>query len=299
MFQQIVIVDKSGLKDWAIEEVKGFSPNPIKSFDDFPKEKDEIIERIKEADCVFVSPRTKLDAEILNHCKNLKYVGMCCSLYDKYSANVDIDFCEGKNITVKGIRDYGDVGVVEFIVSELIRLVKGLGENQWKAEPLELVSQKVGIIGLGTTGKMVADMLRVFGAQVKYFSRTRKPDAEQEGIEYLTLQELLKESDIISLHLPRNSSVMNTAAFEIFGEGKILMNTSLGLTFDKSAFENWISNKNNYAIFDSDGIGAFREEFKKYPNVISTHIVSGRTKEAYDRLSEKVLKNVVDFMDGR
>ena len=298
IFQQIVIVDNAGLRNWAVEKLKSFSPNSLKIYSDFPKEKSEIIERIKAADAVFVSPRTKLTSEILQHSENLKYVGMCCSLYDKHSANVDMDFCESKGITVKGIRDYGDVGVVEFIASELIRLLKGLGEHQWKNEPLELIHQKVGIIGLGTSGKMVADILRVFGAQVNYFSRTRKPQAENEGIGYLPLHDLLKESDIISLHLPRNSSVLGEKEFDIFGSGKILINTSLGLVFDKTAFEKWISNKENFAIFDSDGIGVYKQEFEKYRNVISTNVVSGRTKEAYDRLSEKVLKNVEDFWAG-
>jgi len=296
MFKQIVVVDNTGMHDWAIERLGELSEKPVKIFNDFPLNKAEIIHRIEDADGVFVSYKTRLGSEILAKCSRLKYIGMCCSLISSKSANVDVDFAHEKGMTVTGIRDYGDEGLVEFIVSELIRLLKGLGKLQWKSEPVELTKRKIGIIGLGTTGKMLADRLQAFGAEIHYFSRTRKPEAEQEGIQYLPLNQLLATSEIVSLHLPRNTELLKKAEFENLGSGKILVNTSLGLTFSKSAFENWISDKQNFAIFDGDGIGGFKKEFDKYENVISTEMVSGRTKEAYARLSQKVIANVDQFI---
>jgi lactate dehydrogenase-like 2-hydroxyacid dehydrogenase len=60
---------------------------------------------------------------------------MCCSLYDERSANVDVKAAGEQGITVHGIRDYGDEGLVEFIFAELTYLFKGLGRHQWKTEP--------------------------------------------------------------------------------------------------------------------------------------------------------------------
>lgn len=295
MFKQIVIIDKTGLKDWAIEKLRSYSQNQVKIYTDVPSDASEAAVRIGDADAVFVSHKTRLGAEVLSKCPNLKYVGMCCSLYDNKSANVDVDFGKKHGIVVKGIRDYGDEGLVEFLISEFIRLIKGLGDLQWKPEPLELTNRKIGIIGLGTTGTMLAGRLQAFGAQISYFSRTRKPEQEKEGMNYMPLHELLKWAEIISLHLPRNTSILKKEEFKILGTGKILANTSIGLTFEKEAFENWISQKTNFAIFDSDGIGVYKKEFEKYENVISTNIISGRTSEALERLSQKVLKNVDEF----
>jgi lactate dehydrogenase-like 2-hydroxyacid dehydrogenase len=297
MFNQIVIVDNTGMHDWAIQRLGEISKKPVIKFDDFPQDDNEIIDRIDKADCVFVSYKTRIGAEVLSKCSQLKYIGMCCSLFSSKSANVDVDFASENGIAVTGIRDYGDEGLVEFIISELIRLLKGLGEFQWKSEPVELTRRKIGIIGLGTTGKMLADRLQAFGAEIFYFSRTRKPEAEKEGMQYLPLNELLSTAEIISLHLPRHTELLDKAEFEKVGNGKILINTSLGLTFNKLAFENWISDKQNYAIFDGDGVGGFKNEFEKYTNVISTGIVSGRTKEAYARLSQKVIANVERFIN--
>jgi len=298
MFKQIVVVDNTGMHDWAIKRLGELSEKPVRIFDDFPNSEAEILRRIKDADGVLVSYKTRLEKEVLAECSRLKYIGMCCSLFSSESANVDVDFARENGMTVTGIFDYGDEGLAEFIVAELIRLLKGLGTQQWKPEPVELTRRKIGIIGLGTTGKMLADRLHAFGAELFYFSRTRKPEAEQEGIRYLPLDELLTTCEIVSLHLPRHTQLLHEAEFEKLGSGKILVNTSLGLTFDKAAFENWISDKQNFAIFDGDGSGGFIDEFSKYENIISTKIVSGRTKEAYERLSQKVIANVEQFLEN-
>ena len=298
MFKQIVIVDKTGLQDWALDKLKQLSQKPMKVYEEILTSEREIIERIEGADCVFVSWTTQLNAKVLSSSKNLKYIGMCCSLYDSKSANVDINYAAKNGITVTGIRDYGDEGLVEYVISELIRLLKGIGEQQWKTEPVELANRKIGIIGLGTTGKMLADILQAFGSQVYYYSRSRKLEAEKQGIKYLNLNELLDLTEIISLHLPKNSNVLRGQEFKRLGDGKILINTSLGFTFDKSAFEKWISNDNNYAIFDSDGIGAYKKEFDGYKNILFSDVVSGRTIEAQKRLSEKVLENLNRFIEN-
>ncbi|NLR91658.1 NAD(P)-dependent oxidoreductase [Flammeovirga agarivorans] len=298
MFKQITIIDKTGLQEWAIEKLGKYSENPIKVYDDIPSSEEEAAKRIEDADCVFVSWNTQLTAKVMSNAKALKYVGMCCSLYDKKSANVDIDYADKSGIMVKGIRDYGDEGLIEYILSELIRLLKGIGKQQWKENPVELTGRKVGIIGMGTTGQMLADRLQAFGANVSYYNRSRKPQVEENGVNYLTLDELITSSEIISLHLPKNTTILSEEEFTKLGDGKILINTSLGFTFDKSAFDHWISNPTNYAIFDGDGIGQHKEEYDKSENILSTEVVAGWTIEAQERLSQKVLDHVIAFINN-
>ncbi|GHA34607.1 putative 2-hydroxyacid dehydrogenase YoaD [Salinimicrobium marinum] len=291
-FNKIVCLDHTKLQEWALEELQQLSEQEIEVYNDYPETAEEIISRIGDAEAVLISWQTELSEEIIKQCPSIKYIGMCCSLYDDASANVAVTFAREQGITVKGIRDYGDPGVIEFVISEIIRLLHGFGEHQWKEMPLELTGRKIGIIGLGTTGKMLADCLLPFGADLYYFSRSRKKDYEAKGVKYLPLKELLQQSEILSVHLPKNTKILSKQEFDVFGSGKILINTSLGLPFEESAFEKWIKDPSSFAIFDGDGKKELNEKLLKLTNVISAEKSAGWSAETEKRLSEKVLQNI-------
>ena len=221
---------------------------------------------------------------------------MCCSLYDASSANVDIRAAQSLKIAVHGVRDYGDEGVVEFVIAQLISLYKGLEKKQWGNESTELTGKKLGIIGFGTTGQMVAKIACSFGMQVLYYSRTRRKELENECIRYVSLDEMLIEADVVTTHLPKNTYILGAEEFERMKPGSILVNTSLGPTFDTTAFCDWIEQGFNYAIFDADGSSGYVEIFSKYPNVIISDKVAGWTLEARSRLTKKVIENIRDFL---
>jgi len=296
-FQKITIIDSCGLTPPVLEQIAQLSKDPIIIYNDFPDSDTEILNRIADSDCVLVSWHTKVNADVIQATPNLKYIGMCCSLYDESAANVDIAQARKQNIVVKGVRDYGDDGTLEFIFAELIYLMKGLGSRQWQSENRELRGKSMGIIGMGTLGTMVARTARHFGMNVFYFNRSRKPELDAEGFGFLPLNELLATCDVISTHLPKNSNVMGINEFRHKKSNSILVNTSIGLTFDKDAFLSWLSgDPTSVAIFDGPGIGEHWEEFSKYPNIIISDRSSGFTLEAQSRLSEKVLVNMQSFL---
>lgn len=296
-FQKITIIDSCGLTPPVLGQITQLSKEPIVIYNDFPDSDTEILNRIGDSDCALVSWHTKVNAEVIKAAPNLKYIGMCCSLYDEKAANVDIAQARKQGVVVKGVRDYGDDGTLEFIFAELIYLMKGLGDRRWQAENRELRGKSMGIIGMGTLGAMVARTARHFGMSVFYFNRSRKPELEAEGFEFLPLNELVSVCDVISTHLPKNSNVMGEAEFLIKKPNSILVNTSIGLTFDRDAFQSWISgDPTSFAIFDGPGVGEFSEEFSKYPNIIISDRSSGFTLEAQSRLSEKVLANMRSFL---
>jgi len=296
-FNKIVSIDNTGLVESVKKKIHQLADEVI-FYEDFPKGNNEIISRINNADCVLVSWNTPIDKEVIESCKNIKYIGMCCSLYDEKSANVDINTARNHGIKVLGVRDYGDEGVVEFILSELIRLLHGFGQQQWKEEPSELTHQKLGIIGLGTLGSMLAEKAKSFGMEVFYYNRTRKLDLEKTGIKYLEIHELLENVDIISTHLPRNTVILGEEELRALGDNKIIVNTSLEPTFDVSAFIKWIDREGNYAIFDKVAMGKYYEELKQYENVIYSEKVAGWTKQAKERLSIKALENMISYLES-
>lgn len=295
MFRKIVVIDETGLKPWAQERLKELAKETV-FYDTAPAGAAETIDRIGDADAVLVSFGTPVRREVIEACPRLRYIGMCCSLYSEESANVDIAAAREKGITVLGIRDYGDEGVVEYVVSELVRLLHGFGGHQWRPQAYELTGQKVGIVGLGRTGRMIADALRFFGARVFYYNRSRKPEAEEAGIVWRTLPELLQEVDILGTCLPRNSIVLREEEFRLFGRNKILFNTSVGATFEVPALQKWLKEANNYFLCDRVGMGAFASELAGSDHVIYCDRVSGHSVQCMERLSRKVIGNVETFL---
>ena len=220
-FTKIVCVDNTKLNDKALSELEEFSDEVV-VYTDYPEDKEEVIKRIADAEAVLVSWHTRLDEEVIKACDKLRYIGMACSLYDDESANVAVKFARNRGIEVKGIKDYGDPGVAEFIISELIQLLNGYKGPQWKELPQELTALKIGIIGMGVTGQLLAKCLQPFGAHLYYYSRSRKQEWEKKGVSYLDLAELLETCVAISFHLPKNTEIMGETEFENLGKEDLI-----------------------------------------------------------------------------
>lgn len=294
MFNKIVAIEPVNFLPSGKEELKKYAKE-IVFYDSLPKDSSEIVKRIGDADAILISYTQIIGADILSKCPNLKYVGMCCSLYSKFSCNVDIDYAEKHNITVTGIRDYGDEGVREYVVSELVQLLHGYSGNDfYYGRASELTNLKVGILGMGTTGKIVANALLHFGCDVYYYSRTRKEDMEEKGVKYLELVNLLPKVDCLCSCLSKNVVLLHEEEFKLFGNHKIMFNTSLSPCYDIEPFKKWLDNKDNR--FFSDTLMALGpKELLEYKNVKCANQSAGMTMQAVERLNKKVLDNIKNF----
>jgi lactate dehydrogenase-like 2-hydroxyacid dehydrogenase len=291
-FRKIAIPEgKSRLAKY-IDRIQPYSEKTIKLHDQNPVSVAECIDRSKDADCLLVGGSSKLSKEIISKCKKLEYIGLAATLFTGKSSNIDLEAAAARSIIVKGVSDYGDIGVVEFVLSEIIRHIKNADTNT------ELSSQNIGIIGAGVTGFKVAQALKYFGARVNYYSRSQKIEMEQIDVKYLPLNELLKKVCIISIHVPRNTTVLTKKELAVFTRGKVIINTSVGLPIEKEAMINWLSNQSNMLIADSDGIGYISEGVGAYKNVREYPRFAGFTEEAQDRLISKVERNIITFLVG-
>ena len=141
-FQKLVAIEPVSLIPSAEEELKQYADQVV-LYEDIPTDDQEIIRRIGDADCVLVSYTSQIRRSVMEQCPNLCYVGMCCSLYSEESANVDIAYARDHGIQVLGIRDYGDRGVVEYVLYQLVLILHGFDYPIWDKEPLELKNLKV------------------------------------------------------------------------------------------------------------------------------------------------------------
>ncbi|WP_430812224.1 MULTISPECIES: NAD(P)-dependent oxidoreductase [unclassified Carboxylicivirga] len=302
MFKKLVAIEPVSLIPSAEKELFRFAKEVI-FYQDIPKSENEIRLRIADADAVLLSYTSTISRDVIKQCHNLKYIGMCCSLYSPESANVDIEYANQKGITVTGIRDYGDEGVVEYVLSELIRCLHGFGTNPdgsealpWDGVPREITGLKVGIVGLGKSGGMIADALNYLGAEVSYFARCEKEEAKMKGYQFLPLSDLLSQSEAVFCCLNKNTILLHEEEFMKLGNHKILFNTGLSPAWDESAFSQWLDEDNRCFC---DTLGALGNEFfLHHPNVRCVQASAGRTRQAFERLSKKVLDNLSKY-NGR
>lgn len=292
-FKKMVAIEPTKLLPEWDEKLRSLAEEAI-FYEDVPTDATIISERIGDADCVLLSFTSFIDQAVLDACPNIRYIGICASLYSPENANVDILYAEKKGIVVTGVRDYGDEGVKEYAISELVRLLQGRGNAMWKAEPMELTGIKVGIVGMGTVGSLLARTMNFFGMAVNYYSRTRKLEIEKElGMDYLPLNELLQTVDILITCLNKNVVLLDDAAFELFGNGKILMNVSIAPSHEIAALKTWLTQPGNFAFSDTEaGLG---EEVLGLPNVFAGKTNAGLTSMAKVRLAQKVIANIENF----
>ncbi len=289
-FRKIVGLDGTGIEDVAGEALASLC-DTLTLYAGDPVSGQEILSRAQGADALLLSWRTRLTRDVLAALPDLRYIGLCCTLYEGASSNVDLAAARQNGILVKGVRDYGDNGVVEFLYSELIRLVKGLGDQQLCDEPAELDGMRLGIVGLGAVGRMMASVGVAFGMEVAYYSRTQYVDVPYR---YRTLSDLLTHCDVISAHLPRDVVLLDEAGFSRLGNGKILMNTGLQPCYEEAAFRKWIGQANNYAILDACAVNEpLRRDYAAYPHIILGKRTSGFTQNARKRLADGVVANAM------
>lgn len=292
-FKKLVAIEPVSLIPQAEEKLKTLADEVV-MYPDVPMDEDEIAARIGDADAVLLSYTSRLTANSMKQCPNIRYVGMCCSLYSPESANVDIRYAEANGITVTGIRDYGDEGVVEYVVSELVRCLHGFGQEAWEGMPREITGLKVGVVGLGKSGGMIADAMKFFGAKIAYFARSEKEAAKAKGYRLLPLCELLSESDVVFCCLNKNTVLLHEQEFQCLGNHKILFNTGLSPAWDEAPFLKWLE-KDNLCYCDT--LGALgKEDLLSHPHVHCVNVSTGRTSQAFVRLSEKVLANIEGFL---
>jgi lactate dehydrogenase-like 2-hydroxyacid dehydrogenase len=296
MFNKLVIIETINIPNTHIDKLNTIAKEVI-YYKTLPASDEEIIQRIGDADAVLLSYTSYINKNILENCKNIKYIGMCCSLYNPESANVDIMTANKLGITVKGVRDYGDNGVAEYVIHELVEFLGGYKGNYWANLPYEITNLKCGVIGLGTSGTLIAKTLKFFGADVSYYSRTRKENLENEyGFTYKDLNTLCSESEAIFLALNKNILLLQKEQFDLMKGKRILFNTSIGPGFNVDDLSEWLKDEKHFFFGDTLAtIG--NTELWNLPNTFTINRSSGgKTYQAFIRLGDKVLNNIEEFL---
>lgn len=273
--------------------------------------KDELLERIKEADVVITRSSTDVDENFLQASGQVRAVVRAGVGVD----NVDIDGCSRKGIVVMNVPTANTIAAVELTMAHLINAVRNFPganaqlkeERKWKREDwygIELKGKKLGIIGFGNIGSRVGIRAKAFEMEViaydPYISSSKATDL---GISYTSDFDEILKCDIITIHTPKNSETKNMITAEQIAkmkDGVILINCARGGLYNESdLYEGLKSGKIKWAgldVFDKEP--ATNHALLDLPNVYVTPHIGANTLESQEQIAIQAAQAAIEAARG-
>lgn len=278
-------------------------------------EEHEVADRIRGAHFV-IGNKSRLTAEMLQQQPDLRFIGLAATGTD----NVDLVAAKKYNVAVSNIRGYCTQSVAEHVFACMLNLTHSLSEyadavraGEWQASenfclmsyPIrELSAMTLGIVGHGELGSGVAQIAAAFGMSVIV---SQRPGSDHVDNDRVAFDELLKRSDIISLHCPLNNAtthLFGAAEFENMKPSAILVNTARGGLVDSAALVHALQHGEIAAAavdvlpqeppIDGDPLLTYQGA-----NLIVTPHIAWATNEARQKAIDELVANIAAFIDGR
>lgn len=292
---------------------------PFKKYGDFTvydrTEPEQVYERIKDADVIMIN-KTVITNEMLDRLPKLKYVAL-----QSTGVNViDTKEARRRGITVTNIPAYSTNEVAQMVFAYILHITNKVAMHDeavhngewcrcpdfcfWKAPLEELNGKTIGIIGFGSIGKRVAKIADAFGMNI-LVNTPHIPDESYESISFVSFEELLKNSDIITCHCPLNSStekLINADSISLMKPTAILINTSRGPVVDENALADALnSGRIKSACVDVLSVEPPSEDnpLLHAKNCIITPHISWAAVETRARLLDILEANLKAYIEGK
>jgi len=264
---------------------------------------------LPDADILVVRSRTEVNRDLIKKAKNLKAIIRAGNGID----NIDVEFAREKGIKVINTPEASVNAVAELTIGLIIcasRMIVKANEDvkkgNWrKLLGFELAGKTLGIIGLGRIGSKVAELAKAFGMRIiAYDVRDVSERANKIGVELVSFEELLRESDIITIHVNLNEKSYHLLSYEEFEkmkDGVIIINTSRGAVIDTKALLHYLKiGKIRAAALDTLENEPPKEpwelELIRMPNVIVTPHIGASTVEAQEKIAVEVYKKIREVL---
>ena len=274
---------------------------------------DDVAEKIADADVVVVN-KTILDSYTLRLAKKLKYIGLFATGYN----NIDIKYCREHGITVCNAGSYSTNAVAQHTFALILEAFnntsgynKYVQDGMWKRSPTfspfvyplnELAGKTLGIVGLGAIGTAVAKIANAFEMRVIGFNRSEK---RVEGVENVSFDELLRQSDIVTVHCPLNADskeMFNRDAFAKMKPTALFVNTARGgVVSERDLYFALQNNLIGAAALDTLCVEPMEEDciLMNAKNCIITPHIAWAPVETRQRLIGIVVNNIRNFYSGK
>lgn len=277
---------------------------------DMYSDRPRLLDRVADAEAIFIRNRTRIDAEFLASAQAMQVVGRLGVGLD----NIDMDACGQKGVEVIPAVGANAVSVAEYVMGAMLVLMRGVygmtgsmvaGDwpRQGHAFGQEALGKTLGLVGFGSIARHVAARARAFEMLiVAYDPYLADDDPVWLTAERMELRELLECADVISVHTPLNEQTRNLIDGDTLGLMRptaILINTSRGGTVDEvalaDALRSGVIGGAALDVFASEPLGPDpASNFAGVPNLLLTPHVAGNTFESVDRVARKVVTEVLE-----
>ena len=265
-----------------------------------------LVERCQGADWVVLS-NMKFGRDIIEKCPELKMICVAFTGVDL----VDIEYCKEKNIRVCNCAGYSTVAVADLVFGFVIDLARNVfpcnevvrkGGTKQGLVGFELEGKKFGVIGAGAIGQRVLKIAQAFGCETYAYNRSPK---EIPGVQFVTMEELLKTCDIISVHVPQTKETIGLIGeeqFDMMKDTALFINTARGPIVDSEALAK--------ALNEGQIAGAAVDVFEVEPPVAADHVLFGAknliatphvafaSQQAFEKRAVIVAENIKCWING-
>ncbi|MDJ1482016.1 2-hydroxyacid dehydrogenase [Cytophagaceae bacterium YF14B1] len=276
----------------------------------------------KGADVVCIFVNDKADAKVIKVLaqNGIQLIALRCAGYN----NVDLSACREEGIQVVRVPAYSPYSVAEHTIALILtlnrkthRAYNRVKEGNFSLDGLmgfDLHGKTVGMIGLGKIGFITAQILKGFGCRVLGYDIAEDKEAKQIGVEYVSLQELLRTSDIISLHCPltpQTHHIINKETISQMKKGVMIINTGRGALIDAKAAIRGLKNEQigymGLDVYEEEADLFFEDLSEKvikddvfmrlltFPNVLITGHQAFFTQNAMHNIAETTLQNIHEY----
>lgn len=308
---KILITDSASLKsggDLSTEVLEKYGE--ISEFDNI--DRTTLLKEVTDKDIIFCN-KTVIDREIIDRAKKLKFIGVFATGYN----NIDTEYAKKKGIAVCNAGSYSTNAVAQQVIAYILihytqipKYNEFVKDGGWKRSKIfsplvfgtdEVAGKTLGIVGYGNIGKAVETAAKGLGMNVIVYTRTVRPNGSTR---FVSFDELLENSDVITLHCPLNresADMMNKEAFVKCRDGAFFINTSRGGTVDEAALYNALcSGKLSGAAVDVLKEEPMAEDCVLFgaPNIIITPHTSWAPLATRKRLLGIACENLEAFLNG-
>lgn len=267
-----------------------------------------------DAEVLSIFVKDKISKEVIEAMPNLRLIAVRSTGFD----NVDTDFAKQKNIVVSNVPAYGSHTVAEFTFGLMLNLTRHITKavNKVKVnqkfstqglQGIDLFGKTLGVVGTGKIGANVCKIARGFSMNILAFDAFPNEDLSKElEFKYVSLEELLQNSDIVTLHTPLNDQtrhLINSQNLSQIKKGALIVNTSRGEVIETQALldalnSGQISGAALDVLESEDNLTKEDRELIENPKVLVTPHTAFNTVEAGQNIVDTTLDNIQSFING-